>query len=265
MMCVLGSSHTRACMQTRSTFTFVECAARPATQWRSITAYRLVRLRQCVSSTAQVSRPIYLTGAAGEELLSKILASLPAKALAQAEATCVQWYTSAPAIALELCPVCVDRTSHLCRRHKVIEQHALWHKRTAQTWRGGTLSGAAIPAVASEFTSQQQWKGLYFKHLVRPSAYMNDCLQELFQPHSRLFCNRQPGGFRHLGEQLSNIWQATHNLSPALQLCPTLLHPVLLIRYAFLSRCTACILQMIHSCCFAHIFSTCWNMSLLCI
>ena len=56
-----------------------------------------------MSSTAQVSRPVYLTGAAGEELLSKILASLPAKALAQAEATCVEWYTSATAIALVSC------------------------------------------------------------------------------------------------------------------------------------------------------------------
>ena len=96
-------------MQTRSTFTFVESAARLATQWRSITAYRLVRLCQCVSSTAQVSIPIHLAGAAGEELLGKILASLPAKALAQAEATCVQWYTSAPAIALGLCPVLTAR------------------------------------------------------------------------------------------------------------------------------------------------------------
>ncbi len=55
---------------------------------------------------------------------------------------------------------------HVIIRHQVTEDHKLWQQKTEQVWGEESQSGTAIPAEASQYASQQQWRHLYTHMLV---------------------------------------------------------------------------------------------------
>ncbi len=66
----------------------------------------------------------------------------------------------------------------ICIRQQVTEDHKLWQKKSKQVWEEDSQSRTTIPAEASQYTSQQQWRLLYIHMLVQmapPNAYNIKC------------------------------------------------------------------------------------------
>ena len=112
--------------------------------------------------------------AAGDELLGRIFSLLSARDLAQAEATCVQWYVLPYTNATAFMCTSYFSTRLVCNRSQVVDSFKFWQKLTETTWEGQRVLGASVPAVAQgAILPQQQWKHNYINYLVSTELVVN--------------------------------------------------------------------------------------------